>query len=298
MKTLITVIFALVSFTLASFAGPRSDGGGNLIVRINSVEKVNTALDQAKDAAIGQFGLLVMDHGLDQPWKGAELNKIMQAMIKGSNPMPMGSFIHGSAFQAAVRESKLIRKNGLCTSRKGHPRDSSVAEDKPGSPICISITSLQRVDDEFLEAQISALIAHEVAHQFGANEETAVKVQMAVLHSSQKNFVFDYVGLNVRILSEEKKDPMVSNAFIKIRGSDAKALYDALEAKPTSHEGNEYTPAFLLKKGESYFCIKFLPIKASSKFAQNLEYWNRKVIQTYDYECRLNVRTESGKIIP
>ena len=159
---------------------------------------------------------------------------------------------------------------------------------------------MAKLDDEFLQQQISALLAHEVAHQFGFSEEVAVKVQKAVFNGAlQAPGLFSYVGVNLWIsdsTAEEKSTD--SDGLIRIKGSDAEALYNELKVEAKFSNGSEYLPPLWLKIGKQYVCAKFKsPLDKNSTYAQELERLEMKTVRTFDYVCDLNIQKNSGTVL-
>lgn len=102
----------------------------------------------------------------------------------------------------SVNHTKYTPASGPCYDKDRKERDSAVTAFSLGSPVCMSLTRLARIPRETLDRTVTALAAHELAHQVGLGETEALQVQLYVTEMYDNT----YGGAGVTCYVSEFKD--------------------------------------------------------------------------------------------
>ena len=76
-----------------------------------------------------------------------------------------------------------ILENGPCPARDKAHAAGSVSAFKVGADLCLSVSELSRTPPGGLRAQVTSVLAHEMAHLLGFDEEIAAAVQKSIVEN-------------------------------------------------------------------------------------------------------------------
>ena len=163
-------IFSSLSFSALSFAGPRTDGGGNIEhATEKQLEEVTDWLPYRSVWYLPERSDFARGHLQDPELRNAF--SLFLGPEDKNNPdkkTPITRAIDATwPFSVKLKEK--------CHGPEGDV-DASTPY-KKGSVVCLSKSRLLQLPVETLEEELVALYLHEMAHQFGLNERVAVKVQ-------------------------------------------------------------------------------------------------------------------------
>jgi len=180
--------------TNASFAGETGTHGGN--APKSDSERIRAAIDRAPQR------LLTF---ITSASKGELPSNVREAFKRFNTPTGREDKYWNAPITRAdwnIRKTKFKSVDGPCYDKNHKEKDSSVKKTKTGFEVCMSISRLTRVPPEAVTRTVTALAAHELAHEVGLGEVDAVNVQRYVIAADD--------GLwgraSVRCLVNELKD--------------------------------------------------------------------------------------------
>lgn len=169
--------------------GTIDGGGGNLL--FSTQEQVRRELKDLKINFRQFFSNFSSSKRLDTTATynvsvaDPEVLKILKEMEKEKSPLPPLPSDDTPDFQYGQRSTLIInllkteivmKEDGPCVHGNNIPSPAST-KFAIQSPICFSIQELQKTSPSGLRDQLFALLMHELAHQYGADENTAIKIQ-------------------------------------------------------------------------------------------------------------------------
>ncbi len=297
----LSMVFALApSLAFAGdVEGGNSGGGGNLEVLLSTPTQIHAAIENARTKELADFlRLFAFDdfkHGnISDPEVRAVLSRFFGG-ARGTNLLNPGTPFVDFSLQAALKTTKIVEQHKPCSAPHGLLTDASVSALKLGTPVCFNVNSLRWIADDQLQAQVTALLAHEMAHEYGFGESAAVKIQNYVLRTSVYGFTGEiYTGFRVHITASSHDH---ENVIVNIRGDDAKAIYDRLSSPSVYSDHSETNPPGWDKKGENISCVRYeIPIRDNSPFAKFLKTHGELPVLRYDYSCNIHLFSETGKV--
>ena len=170
MGTQIKLLITLTSFFLNAFAyaGPRTDGGG--FVPGGTYESaISFAMEQAPE---NLRDYLLKDKKIDQAnFPSSPVTDEIWKKMFGSSKVTENSPVYKQL--GKVKFEFPYQKP--CFGEEGEV-DASTSH-KLDAPICVSTIKLKRLSESSLNQNLMALLMHELAHQFGADEYQAGVIQ-------------------------------------------------------------------------------------------------------------------------
>lgn len=173
-----------VSAITGAQAGTKDGGGGNLIMGLTQVSsaKIQESIRDSRADVIRFFnGLILVDennvfnfgkYGASDD-ESVRLSRLIEGFTK--------RIAHIDDFLVATQSLRVVLSSKGCKSPAGQSRHGSYQN----GLICIDESALAQNLNRFdYVAQVDALMIHEVAHYFGANEAEAVALQTAALSSA------------------------------------------------------------------------------------------------------------------
>jgi len=172
-KILMSLVICVFGGTQVLSGGISSGGGNTLPENLVSKENVELLVNRSKLDLILLFkkfqwadGVVsIPENGLPEPGEDfVRLNEIKKKLLKQ---------FYSTQFE--------VKMEGYCKDSDGNNVDGSVSESKPNA-VCISAFSIsKKLSKERARGEVLALIAHEVSHLVGADEEDAHEIQEEVL---------------------------------------------------------------------------------------------------------------------
>lgn len=180
-----TIIVTL--FTFNAFAGADGSGGGNDIR--SSETEVRIAIEKVKPNLIEW--LKVYQKYYRSLSDGSVISRHYKEFYKPSeaNETPISIW--------SLKNSELIiKQDSPCVDNKGNEKDASVmGKAKPGGPICLSLSRLQRIAPEDLDKRLAALVGHELTHQvlksFDEKDPTEMQYHIIKTYDWAVNTILD-----------------------------------------------------------------------------------------------------------
>lgn len=160
-KNKLAVILILAAFTSAKFAQAGGINGGGGSIAKSTPEEVKEAFNEAASRGLEYF----METS-SKAVKSIQDPDLKQILLK----------INRNSIVSYKLKESLRYSNSPCESKDGK-REASVSQAELYSPICLSLPLLTKLPKASLKEVAITLLAHEIAHQLGADEELAVKVE-------------------------------------------------------------------------------------------------------------------------
>ncbi len=190
MKTLTLFLLGLLT-SVTAFAGGNSGGGGNgTESEVQHVEEIikgqlsglaMTLAETSWDEYHSDFlnPCFVSDASLR-----AVLSKMLDRPVRMVNgkceaPLSTAQRAHESELAKALHSPMVTPNTKACTSVVGH--QDGYTKNRVGEQICLSAFTMKRYPRHAVERELTALLFHEVAHQFGFDESTADALQTYIV---------------------------------------------------------------------------------------------------------------------
>ncbi len=190
-----TSIYKLITLSLVAFASSTSfadnarrmggqDSGGGNTVKLSTANDVKRALEISRKYLADTFGnALTMNR--DQKIWNPEDEQLAYKLWR---------YRDDTAKKHIIKYTTILTDAVPCLDEQGTRVDASTTIGKIGADICVDIERLQVIPRHSLVAEISGLLFHEVAHQFGAGEEQASRMQKTFLAAYDKANIFSGRG--------------------------------------------------------------------------------------------------------
>jgi hypothetical protein len=130
--------------------------------------------------------------------------------------MEEGRKIYRTAWDYLSESRLTLKEDGPCPAADKPNAAGSVSAYKIGADLCLSVYELSRTPPGALKAQVASVLAHEMTHLLGFDENIAKIVQKAVVENFEKISRRDgaYLALQVEMAMADSKVALLSAASI------------------------------------------------------------------------------------
>jgi hypothetical protein len=203
----LALAFAAFSVFPSAFAEGGKDGGGGdtrnsttaeVVAAIHHVvdEPGNYIGDEAKDNIYAAFFELQYVSALSHIRDRAMLAVLSKMMLIGSDAGKDG--FPATAIYRDLKATQFdIRLEKNCPADGARKETHGYTEHRLGAPICLGVPLLTRIPKDSLRFQIRALVAHELAHHFGYDEDAANRFQNVFLVNNVGTIDPDFAALSL-----------------------------------------------------------------------------------------------------
>lgn len=236
----------LVMSTTTVFAKDGNEGGGGGSLTPATSQQVKSELKYLlDDGRIGDYLILMM----------YAINSIQDAQVQDILTKVNQAIAASPKYQQLWQGKYLLKTDGACKGSDG-AKQASVSANQPNSTICYSLPLLTKIPAVQLRSSLVALTAHEISHQYGADESVAKKFESAFsgfalqiwrLASIDRDLSNIQTSAAQRVDWLKKNSPELSSSNICYefgqivgRATIAQAIYTDLDASMGHSETADY----------------------------------------------------------
>lgn len=280
-KSKILILTSLIATSNGAYAaqgGISGGGGGSLPADPASAQSIRTEIKKSRLELYFFFNKL----NVDSDWQNS--GWMQESLFSGTRTI----------WDALKTTKILINETGPCLADNGSEWDGYAPGPEPDS-ICISLKRLTgKLSTDDYRAQVLGLIAHEMSHMTGANEDQAKEIQKKAVQVFKKNSNDDFSNLfyiKLQLLYFDKT--FLEDALLNNEWQNEKRFCEELESLIKYRRGSLANPHYTQKdalsifnfdqmrryhgvsaKAETLFYFSCIQTKKSDTFWE-IEYWDK-----------------------